>query len=88
MSNVLDKIKERINLSDLSAEEKLEFSDILMTVEEGHLSPISTLFLEDLSWVRLLFDNYRAKKSAFANNDVEAAEKILKEEEAQLQQME
>ena len=87
MASLLDQIKENIQSSNLSEEEKKEFADILVGVKEEDLSPIAGLFSEDLSWVRVLYDNYKAKKAAFANNDSAAVERILKEEEEKLQQI-
>lgn len=88
MASLLDQIKENIQSSNLNEEEKKEFADILVGVREEDLSPIAGLFSEDLSWVRVLYDNYKAKKAAFANNDSAAVERILKEEEEKLQQIE
>lgn len=88
MASLLDQIKENIQSSNLNEDEKKEFADILVGVREEDLSPIAGLFSEDLSWVRVLYDNYKAKKAAFANNDSAAVERILKEEEEKLQQIE
>jgi hypothetical protein len=88
MENILDKIKEKIKSSDLTDSEKEEFQNILTGVDEKELSPVAGLFSENISWVRLLFDNYRFKKEALVNNDFEAVEKILKQEKEMLQKME
>ncbi len=84
-NNLIVKLLEENLVAPETREEMLVFLNQLgEETREGLLKMLS----EHKEWVQLLSDNLQAKKVALAANDSAAWEKIIKEEERQLEELE
>lgn len=77
----IEALKTFLADSDLPEEEQQELFEMLSQANETDLEPIVALFSEDAKWIRILADNYQAKKDAIQSKDPQAWEQIIKSEE-------
>jgi len=70
--------------SDLSLEEQKDFLDTLVKRSRFLTEPIIDLIEEDPDMVRAVYENFKAKRSAFQLKDDAALNRILEDEEKQL----
>jgi len=77
----IETLKTFLADSDLPEEEQQELFEMFSKANETDLEPIIQLFSEDPKWIRILADNYQAKKDAIQSKDPQAWEKIIKDEE-------
>lgn len=75
-----EKIRALLAHSSLTDTEAREFLSLLLYHDKEGLDEICALFEEDATWIEWLYDNYRAKKDAFASGDDKRLEEILQEE--------
>ncbi len=85
METNYQKIRTLLSNSDLSAEEQDNLLILLLGRPDEELAPLAELFTEDPSWIRKIYDNYKAKQEAFTNQDKKTWQEILKGEESMLQ---
>lgn len=78
--NVYQKIKEIIYSSDLTEEQKKEFSELFARTKERPLLPVLRLFEKDKRWVKILYDNFNEKKQAFVTGSISHWKEIIKKE--------
>jgi hypothetical protein len=80
----LDSIKKIVSQSSLSLVDQLELITLFAKADNSNQSEILQLITSDNSWVERLYENYKAKESAFSVRDKKAWQSILKVEEQQL----
>lgn len=87
METNFKKIQQLLSLSNLPAQEKDALLVLLSGTTDEELEPLATLFAEDSSWIRIISENYKAKRVASAGKDKSAWADILKGEEILLHDM-
>lgn len=87
METNFQKIQHLLSLSDLSAQEQDSFLVLISGTTDEKLKPLATLFVEDLSWIRKISENFKAKQAVLAGKSKTEWAKILKGEETILQGM-
>ncbi|MDP1689665.1 MAG: hypothetical protein Q8L52_00430 [bacterium] len=75
------KIQSLLEASDLGIDEQNEFLRFLAAAHDEELSELATLFEEDPSWVRKLYENYQHKRS-FWRKEASQSWRSLVEDEA------
>lgn len=87
MNNNLEKIKELILKSDISDSEKIDLITLFSKAKDEELEPVSDLFSNDLSWVKKISENYKAKQVANITENSDLWKKIINEEEKELKEI-
>lgn len=88
MENFLfKKISDLIKKSDLSKDDKADFIDALSAINDEELENLATLFSESPSWIAIMSDNYKQKKSAANEKSDEKWNAIVAQEKAMLQNL-
>ena len=81
------KIKDLIDKSSISLSEKQKLTSLFIQANDQELRLVLNLFTQDSSWISKINDNYKAKSTAVANDDLELWKKIIENEESQLQEI-
>ena len=84
MTNTYQKINEIITESDLSKEEKWEFTGIFAKTNDEALKPVLKLLQSDKRWVRILFDNYQEKKKVLVTGNMDAWRDVVERQKEEL----
>ncbi len=79
-----DKLKEIIKNSSLSLSEQENFLDLFSKAGLKDLSAAVEVFNEKPEWIKKMYDNYKAKKRAIGERNINFWEEILKKEEEDL----
>jgi hypothetical protein len=88
MNSDFQKIKELILKSKLPFSEKEELILLFSRINQEQLTPLLELIRKDESWIHKIHDNYKAKRAATAVGSSDLWQKIIRQEEAQLQELE
>ncbi|PCH91542.1 hypothetical protein COB18_00990 [Candidatus Kaiserbacteria bacterium] len=83
--NTFQKIHEIIEKSNLSNEEKRDFTELFAQTKESALRPVLTLLTNDPIWIEKLYKNYRAKKDAMVTGNMEAWKDAITKEKEELE---
>ncbi len=83
--NTFQKIHEIIEESDLSLEEKMDFTELFAQTKEGALRPVLNLLEKDPSWVERLYANYKIKEEALVTGNMEAWHDAIQKEKEELE---
>jgi len=81
-------IKQAIDNSVLPDVAKKDLAEIFDKVEDKYLAALAEAMARHPEWVAKLYQNLQDKRAALAASDTAAWEKIIKEEEAELERME
>lgn len=76
----MSALKNLIDQSSLSEEEKQDFYSKLEHLDDFASKMLIELFEEDISWVEKLYKNYQEKKALFESQGKEAVEEMLDQE--------
>lgn len=82
------KIKELILKSNLSTADQTDLIIAFSHADDSKLKNILKLFLDDISWIGRISENYKAKHYAFVTGDSSVWQDILLKEENQLNELE
>lgn len=89
MQKNFQTIIELVQRSSLSPEDKTDLIFVFsFAKKDADLAPTVKLFSEDPSWIEKINDNYKGKSVAIAARSSVAWDKIIEDEERQLQQFE
>jgi len=80
MQNNFGKIKDSIDNSLLSTQDKNELLQVFAKANEGDWAELVVVLSEDPSWVSRLSDNLKAKRIVLGLKDGALWQKILQEE--------
>ena len=82
------KIKELILKSNLPLIDQNELIAAFARTNDLSLKGVLKLFTEDNLWIKRISENYKAKREALTAGNYSMWQKIVKEEESQLQELE
>jgi len=85
--NTFQKIHEIIEKSDLSLEEKMDFTELFAQTKESALRPVLNLLEKDPSWVERLYTNYKIKEEALVTGNMEAWHDAIQKEKEELEKV-
>lgn len=88
MKSNFQKIRELLQNSILSKEDQDDLVALFSLSEDSELEPIVKLFSEDKNWIKKISDNYRAKKTAISEKNSDLWQKIIEDEEKELNKYE
>lgn len=88
MESNFQKIIKFLRNSNISQEDQDDLIVLFSLCEDFKLDPVIKLFSEDQNWIKKISENYKAKKSAIADQDIELWQKIIQNEEKELNQLE
>lgn len=88
METNLQKIQKLVVDSALSQDEQNDFVTLLALTVDAELEPMVQLLSEDKSWASKIYQNIKVKRTALAAGDSALWQKILREEETQLKELE
>lgn len=88
MDTNFQKIKELIQKSTVPLAEQESLLLLFAKANDQDLEPTLKLFTEDSSWIDKINENYKAKQAALATGNQALWQKIVREEEAQLKELE
>ena len=78
------KLKELVEKSSLSAEDKTSLTELFSRGNESELENLLMLFMENPYWISVINDNYKSKKEAIESNNANLWQEIMKGEESQI----
>lgn len=84
MSN-FEKIKVLLATSSLSKEDQAQFLVALGLAADERLADMAKLFEEDSSLIPVVYENYKAKFQAISHEDSAAWDKVVEDEQKQLE---
>lgn len=82
------KISALVHQSHLSLADQTKLIEAFSRANDADLEGVLKLFSEDSSWIERMSENYKAKHAAFVAGNSAAWQDILREEEAQLKELE
>lgn len=88
MESNFQKIKELLQNSILSKEDQDDLVVLFSLSEDSKLEPVVKLFSENKNWIKKISDNYKTKKEAIVNKNPDLWQKIIEDEEKQLNELE
>lgn len=87
MESNFQKIIKFLRNSNISQEDQDDLIVLFSLCEDVKLDPVVKLFSEDQNWIKKISENYKAKKSAIADQDFGLWQKIIQDEEKELNQL-
>jgi len=81
------KIQQLLSASDLTMRDRDDLMELFFKAEDNELKPVVKLFDKNPDWIKKISENYKAKRSAFANNNYNIWQNIFLEEENQLKEL-
>lgn len=88
MESNFQKIKTLLQNSTLSQNDQDDLITLFSLSEDSKLEPVVKLFLEDQNWIKKISDNYKAKQIAALEKNSDLWQKIIEDEEKQLDGLE
>jgi hypothetical protein len=88
MPTNLHKVRELLSRSTLSSHDQDSLIVALSLANDSELEPVVALFSENPAWMEKISANYKSKKTADASQDPNLWQKIVREEESQLKELE
>jgi len=88
METNFQKIKELVLTSDIPPADQEELLLTFSKAKDAELESVLKLFSKDISWIRKISDNLKAKNTAAVTGDSDLWKRILQDEEAQLKALE
>ncbi|MBL4644457.1 MAG: hypothetical protein JKX80_01165 [Candidatus Pacebacteria bacterium] len=83
--NTFQKIHEIIEKSQLSHEEKRDFTELFAQTKEEALRPVLKLLEVDAAWVGKLYKNYLQKKEAIITGNMDAWNDAIQNEKEEIE---
>lgn len=87
MNTNFQKIKELIQKSAIPLAEQDDLLFLFIKAVDQDLEPTLKLFTEDSSWIHKINENHKTKQAALATGNHALWQKIVREEEAQLKEL-
>ena len=85
MTDLLDQIKQLIRDSKLSTSERVDLYEILFSLPEQEKPDTYEYLVEHPEMINKIVENFKKKKEIIAKQDKPAWQKLLKEEEKELE---
>lgn len=83
--NTFQRIHEIIEVSELSHEEKRDFTELFAQTKEDALKPVLKLLEADVKWVEKLYANYLQKKEAVVTGNIDAWSDAIEAEKEEIE---
>ena len=85
--NTFQKIHELIESSDLTLDEKRDFSELFAQTKEAALRPVLRLLEEDPAWIETLYANYVMKRDAVVTGNMAAWQDAIEKEKETIEKV-
>jgi|GEM_PF-2478051 len=79
--NVHEQLKEIVLASRIPFDEREQFAVALALLDEDTAALLLGLFESDSSWIEKMYENFKQKKNAIGNKDMDAWRTIMRDEE-------
>jgi hypothetical protein len=79
--NAHEQLKEMVLVSRIPFDEREQFAVALALLDEDTAALLLGLFESDPSWIEKMYENFKQKKNAIGNKDMDAWRAIMRDEE-------